>query len=291
MVMTSNITINNINPDLSILGSHQRFIYDPTDPLVRTQCYNQFVPIVGTNSVNDFELRNYNLAGYRLKNTLSSTDTYAFGKFEFQYFVNDSDTTGTTIWQYSPGSTTTGSHSFYAGTPPSSNTLVLTLDSTAAIFSVPVYGRRVSGLMYFSGNSTATASMVANTWMKVLGTTTLAATGSEITMPSSNRLTFTTSDASTSPPTVVITANFTFKNAGAASAATTSFGIYKNGTTLLSPTSPTTIAASSTNLNQVSLSVMTTATTADYFELWTMNTVTNTPGITVTDGSISISSV
>ena len=286
MVM-SNVTINNINPDLPILGEHERFIYDATDPLTRSQCFNQFVPIIGTNSVNDFELRNHNLAGYRLKNTLATTDTFAFGKFEFQYFVNDSDTTGTTIWQYSPG-TTTGSHSFYAGNPPSSNNLVLTLDSTAAIFSVPVYGRRVSGLMYFSSNATATTTMVANTWMKVLGTTTLAATGSEITMPSNNRLTFTTSDASTPPPTVLITANFTFKNAGAASAATTSFGIYKNGTTLLSPVSPTTIAASSTNLNQVSFSVMTTATTADYFELWTMNTVTNTPGITVTDGSISI---
>lgn len=290
MVMSSNITIHNTNPDLPILGEVQSFIYDSTDPLVRTQCFNQFTPIVGTNSVNDFELRNYNLAGYRLKNTLASTDTFTFGKFEFQYFVNDTDTTGTTIWQYSPG-TTTGSHSFYAGNPPSSNNLVLTLNSAAAIFSVPVYGRRISGLMYFSSNATATTTMVANTWMKVLGTTTLAATGSEITMPSNNRLTFTTSDPSTSAPTVVVTANFTFKNAGAASAGTTSFGIYKNGTTLLSPVSPTTIAASSTNLNQVSLSVMTTATTTDYFELWTMNSVTNTPGITVTDGSVSIMGV
>jgi hypothetical protein len=58
----------------------------------------------------------------------------------------------------------------------------------------------------------------------------------------------------------------------------------------MTPISATTIAASSTNLNQVSLRIMTTATTTDYFELWVMNTVTNTPGITVTDGSISFES-
>lgn len=290
MVMTSNITINNVNPDLAILGSTQRFIFDAADPLTRTQVYGQFVPVVGTNSVVDLELRNSNLAGFRLKQTSATTDTFAFGKLELQYYVNDADTTGTTIWQYSPG-TVTGSHSFYAGSPPSSNNLVLKLDSTAALFSVPIYGRRVSGLMYFSGNTTATTTMVANTWLKVLGTTTLAATGSEISMPSNNRLTFTTSDASSSAPTVLITAAINFKNAGAASAATTSFGIYKNGTTLITPTSSTTIAASSTNLNSVSLQIMTTATTADYFEIWAMNTVTNTPGITVTDGSICITSV
>lgn len=290
MVMTSNITVNSVNPDLTILGSTQRFIYDPADPLIRTQVYCQFVPVIGTNSVSDLELRNSNLAGFRLKQTSTTTDTFTFGKLEFQYFVNDADTTGTTIWQYSPG-TVTGSHSFYAGSPPSSNNLVLKLDSAAALFSVPIYGRRVSGLMYFSGNTTATTTMVANTWLKVLGTTTLAATGSEISMPSNNRLTFTTSDASSSAPTVLITAAINFKNAGAASAATTSFGIYKNGTTLITPTSSTTIAASSTNLNSVSLQIMTTATTADYFEIWAMNTVTNTPGITVTDGSICITSV
>jgi len=288
--MSGNITIHNTNSDLPILGSTQRFVYDTTDPLSRTQCFNQFTPLVGTNSVNDFELRNYNLAGYRLKNTLTTTDTFQFGKFEFQYFVNDSDTTGTTIWQYSPG-TTTGSHSFYAGNPPSSNNLVLTLDSTAAIFSVPIYGRRVSGLMYFSGNSTATASMVANTWMKVLGTTTLAATGSEITMPSSNRLTFTTSDPSTSAPTVMLRGNVVFKNAGTGPASTVSFGIYKNGTTLIAPYSSTTMVASATSFNIASFEVMTTATSTDYFELWVMSTATNTPGLTITDGSISITGV
>jgi hypothetical protein len=290
MVMTSNITINSVNPDLAILGATQRVVFDASDPLVRTEVFGQFVPIVGTNSVIDLELRNSSLAGFRLKQTSATTDTFAFGKLELQYYVNDADTTGTTVWQYSPG-TVTGSHSFYSGSPPSSNSLVLKLDSTAAIFSVPVYGRRVSGLMYFAANATATTTMVANTWLKVLGATTLAATGSEITMPSNNRMTFTTSDASTSAPTVLITATIIFKNAGAASAAITSFGIYKNGTTLMAPISNTTIAASSTNLNSVSLQVMTTATTADYFELWAMNSVTNTPGITVTDGSISIVSV
>lgn len=287
MVMTSNITINNINPSLPVLGATQRFVFDAADPLVRAEVFGQFVPVIGTNSVINIESRNSNLAGFRLKQTSATTDTFAFGKFEFQYYVNDGDTTGTTIWQYSPG-TTTGTHSFYTGSPPSSNSLVLTLHSTAALFSVPIYGRRVSGLMYFSANATATTTMVANTWMKVSGTTTLAATGSEVSMPSNNRLTFTTSDASSSAPTVLVSANFVFKNAGAASAATTSFGIYKNGTTLIAPVSNTTIAASSTNLNPVSLQIMTTATSTDYFELWAMNSVTNTPGITVTDGSISI---
>lgn len=289
MVMSSNITINGVNPDLTILGATQRFIFDPTDPLVRTEVFGQFVPIIGTNSVINLELRNSSLAGFRLKQTSATTDTFAFGKLEFQYYVNDADTTGTTVWQYSPG-TTTGAHSFYSGSPPSSNSLVLTLNNTAAIFSKPVYGRRVTGLMYFSANATATTTMVANTWLKVAGTTTLAATGSEITMPSNNRLTFTTSDPSNPTPTVFVTANFVFKNAGAASAATTSFGIYKNGTTLIAPSAGTTIAASSTNLNSVNLRVMTTASSTDYFELWAMNTVTNTPGITVTDGSISIES-
>lgn len=287
MAMSSNITIEGCDPDLTILGATQRFVFDATDPLVRLEAFGQFVPVIGTNSVINIESRNSNLAGFRLKQTSATTDTFAFGKFEFQYYVNDGDTTGTTIWQYSPG-TTTGTHSFYVGSPPSSNNLVLTLHSTAALFSVPIYGRRVSGLMYFSANATATTTMVANTWMKVAGTTTLAATGSEVSMPSNNRLTFTTSDASSSAPTVLVSANFVFKNAGAASAATTSFGIYKNGTTLIAPVSNTTIAASSTNLNPVSLQIMTTATSTDYFELWAMNSVTNTPGIIVTDGSTSM---
>lgn len=289
MVMSSNITINSVNPDLTILGAVQRIVYDPTDPLIRTAIFGQFVPIIGTNSVINFELRNSDLAGFRLKQTSATTDTFDFGKLEMQYYVNDGDTTGTTIWQYLPG-TTTGAHSFYSGSPPSSNSLILTLNNTAAIFSKPVYGRRVTGLMYFSANATATTTMVANTWLKVAGTTTLAATGSEITMSSNNRLTFTTSDPSNPTPTVFVTANFVFKNAGAASAATTSFGIYKNGTTLIAPSASTTIAASSTNFNSVNLRIMTTASSTDYFELWAMNTVTNTPGITVTDGSISIES-
>jgi hypothetical protein len=143
--------------------------------------------------------------------------------------------------------------------------------------------------MYFSSNATATTTMVANTWMKVLGTTFLAATGSEITMPSNNRLTFTSSDPSNPVPTVFLTANFIFKNAGAASAAITTFAIAKNGVSI-NPVSLTTIAASSTNYNSVSIRVMTTASNADYFELWVANSVTNTPGIIVTDGSISIES-
>ncbi len=288
MVMSSNITINNVNPDLTVLGSVQRIIYDSTDPLVRTEVFGQFVPIIGTNSVIDLELRNSNLAGFRLKQTSATTDTFAFGKLELQYYVNDADTTGTSIWQYSPG-TTTGAHTFYSGSPPSSNSLILTLNNTAAIFAKPIYGRRVTGLMYFSSNATATATMVANTWMKVLGTTTLAATGSEITMPANNRLTFTSSDPSNPVPTVFVTANFVFKNAGAASAAITTFAIAKNGVSI-NPVSLTTIAASSTNYNSVSIRVMTTASNADYFELWVANSVTNTPGITVTDGSISIES-
>jgi hypothetical protein len=288
MVMSSNITINNVNPDLAVLGSVQRIIYDSTDPLVRTEVFGQFVPIIGTNSVIDLELRNSNLAGFRLKQTSATTDTYAFGKLELQYYVNDADTTGTSIWQYSPG-TTTGAHTFYSGSPPSSNSLILTLNNTAAIFAKPIYGRRVTGLMYFSSNATATTTMVANTWMKVLGTTTLAATGSEITMPANNRLTFTSSDPSNPVPTVFLTANFIFKNAGAASAAITTFAIAKNGVSI-NPVSLTTIAASSTNNNSVSIRVMTTASNADYFELWVANSVTNTPGIIVTDGSISIES-
>lgn len=288
MVMSSNITINNVNPDLAVLGSVQRIIYDSTDPLVRTEIFGQFAPIIGTNSVIDLELRNSNLAGFRLKQTSATTDTFAFGKLELQYYVNDADTTGTSVWQYSPG-TTTGAHTFYSGSPPSSNSLILTLNNTAAIFAKPIYGRRVTGLMYFSSNATATTTMVADVWMKVLGTTTLAATGSEITMPANNRLTFTSSDPSNPVPTVFLTANFIFKNAGAASAAITTFAIAKNGVSI-NPVSLTTIAASSTNYNSVSIRVMTTASNADYFELWVANSVTNTPGIIVTDGSISIAS-
>lgn len=287
MVMSSNITINNVNPDLVVLGATQRLIYDATDPLVRTQAYGQFVPIIGTNSVVNIETRNSNLAGFRLKQTSATTDTFSFGKLELQYFVNDTDTTGTTVWGYSPG-TSAGAHTFYTGSPPSSHTLLLTLDSTAALFTVPIYGRRVSGLMYFSGNATATTTMVANTWMKVLGTTTLAATGSEVSMPSNNRLTFTTSDASNPVPTVMVTANVVFANAGTGPAATVSFGIYKNGTTLIVPNSNTTMVASATSFNTVSFQVMTTATTTDYFELWVRSSATNTPGLLISDGSLSI---
>lgn len=276
--MTSNITINNINPDLTILGNIQNLIFDNTDPLVRLNAYSQFTPVVGTNSVINIQTRNVNLAGYRFKQTSATTDTDNFGKFEFQYYINDADTTGTTLWSYFQNA-----FSFYIASNP-----VLNLNANAVIFSKPIYGRRVTGLMYFSNNATATTSMAANTWMKVAGTTTLAATGSEISMPANNRLTFTTSEVSNPVPTVFVNANVVFKNAGVGPAATVSFGIYKNGTTLIVPNSNTTMVASATSFNTVSFQVMTTATSTDYFELWVMSSATNTPGLLISDGSISI---
>lgn len=278
--MSSNITFMGVNPDLTILAATQNLIYSNSDPLVAVNAYSLFTPIVGTNSVINIQTKNVNFAGYRFKQTSATTDSDNFGKFEFQYFINNADTTGTTLWQYFQS----------AFTFNIASSAVLTLNANAVLVTKPIYGRRVTGLMYFTNNATATTSLAVNTWKKVSGTTTLAATGSEISMPASNKLTFTTSDASNPVPTVFVSADVVFKNSGVGPAGTVSFGIYKNGTILLAPNTNTTMVASATSFNTVSFQVMTTATSTDYFELWVMSSATNTPGITVTDGSISVAS-
>lgn len=179
-------------------------------------------------------------------------------------------------------------HLFYAGLTSSTQTLIANMTANSVIFSKPIYGRRVSGTMYFNSNATTTPIGTINTWTKILGTTTLASSASEFTMPSNNRLQYVSSDPSAPAVTVLITATVTFTWPAAASTVI-GFSIHKNGT-LVDPASFHNSTAASTFFN-VKIQVQTTLNNNDYIELFGYSSATNVTGITASYGSISVQSI
>lgn len=267
MAMSSNITIEGIDPDCNILGADQKFIYGATDPIVKLRAFSQFVPTVPNDSVIDKESRNVNLSGFRWRHTTKTTDSSNYGRLKLQYFTSDG--AGTDILEY---------------------------NQTSLNISVPVvssqltYGRRSSGCIYFDTNTTDTAPLALATWTKVLGTTTASLSNtSDITMPANNRITYTPVVSGTSS-TFLLTASISCQNR-ATTAGILWFGLFKNGTTLIGAPSKTTLVASSTNNFNVVVQGQDTLFSGDYVELWCLNTLASTGGIRVTDASITLSAV
>jgi hypothetical protein len=88
----SNITVKGVTPDLSILGSYQRFSYE--DNVTSFQLDNIFVSTALIPSRMNFEFRNNQLSGFRWYHTTTSTDS--FGSLALQSFV-DASPDGTDI--------------------------------------------------------------------------------------------------------------------------------------------------------------------------------------------------
>lgn len=171
----------------------------------------------------------------------------------------------------------------WGGTP----TLIIQFGSNFVRAYQTIFGRRPSGIIYFSGNTTDTPSLTLNVWTKVLGTTTASSLNTDdFTMPANNRMTYNPAHSSTS--TSFIRACVSFQNRSSQAPLLT-FGIYKNGTTLLTPQCRETLVASSTNTLNATVEVLDTLVPGDYIELWVMSSVTSASGIRVTDAAITIS--
>jgi hypothetical protein len=80
----SSITVKGVTPDLSILGSYQRFSYE--DNVTSFQLDNIFVSTELIPSQMNFEFRNSQLSGFRWYHATTDTDT--FGSLALQSFVN-----------------------------------------------------------------------------------------------------------------------------------------------------------------------------------------------------------
>jgi hypothetical protein len=140
--------------------------------------------------------------------------------------------------------------------------------------------------MNFIGNATSTPISVVNGWTKILGTTTLSSSASEMTMPSNNRLQYTPTDATTNPQIpVIIRATITFQYPSILSPVV-AFSIYKNGTRVEPASYKTSTAANA--FFQATVQVQTTMNSTDYIELYGTASLTDATGITVSYGSVSV---
>lgn len=190
MVM-SNITLPGIQADMTVIGAYQRFTN--TNVSAAFQLDSSFVPTSMLTPLTNLELRNNTLSGYRFRQTTTDTDT--IGSLILQSFTAAS-TTGTTIFTIS--------------------------NAGAFTINVPVtLAAKPYASLFMAGNSTPTTVVAAGTYVKVLGTTTLA-TSNLFTMPSNNRLTIgSTADC-------VINVSGSFVDSGGGSPYAT-YVLYKNG--------------------------------------------------------------
>lgn len=125
-----------------------------------------------------------------------------------------------------------------------------------------LFAKRPRGYLSMSGNATAAAS-VANTWVKIAGTTVLSGTSNLFDMPVNNRLRYT------GTPTLLngsIRVSLTITYATSV-ATRLGFSIFKNGA-LLSDT-PKYVTNNNTNYSMhVSLTAATSFATNDYIEIY-----------------------
>lgn len=90
----SNLTVKGITPDLSILGSYQRFSFN--DVTTSLQLKNSYAPTASISPQTNFEFYNGNLSGFRWIHKTTSTDTQ--GTYTLQSFVT-AQNTGTDIFR------------------------------------------------------------------------------------------------------------------------------------------------------------------------------------------------
>lgn len=100
----SSITVSGITPDLSILGTYQRFIFPNTLNSCTLGTKNTFLPTLSNNSITNLELMNNSLNGFRWVHTTTSGGT--FGNLTLQSFIGP---TPTNIWGTGEG----GAFTFY----------------------------------------------------------------------------------------------------------------------------------------------------------------------------------
>ena len=159
----------------------------------------------------------------------------------------------------------TANHVFYAGTSSStSNELFRISGNGDTLTAGTIYGRRVSGSLSMQGNATTTTVSTANTFVKVAGTTT-SSNLNQMSMPQSNRITYTGTTSIVALVTCSFTATYNTGNTDEII-----FAIYKNGAQI--PESRI-----SFDLNNIfgsiptmpfNINTTTTLNTNDYVELW-----------------------
>jgi prefoldin subunit 5 len=104
-ISTNVFTAGHINPDLSIEGQSQRFIFGYPllpEPAASFRLDNIYVPIIGSPSSTDSEIRNNVLSGYRWRHTTQSTETY--GSYRLQKFLY-ANPTGTDLITFNDNGT------------------------------------------------------------------------------------------------------------------------------------------------------------------------------------------
>jgi hypothetical protein len=92
---TSSFSVANILPDLNINGAYQRFILGnipSPPPLGSFKIDNIYVPLVGSPSFTNSEIRNSNLSGYRWIHETQTTDSNGYGSLTLQKFLTASST-------------------------------------------------------------------------------------------------------------------------------------------------------------------------------------------------------
>lgn len=176
---------------------------------------------------------------------------------------------------------TSSDHVWYAGTSASTRSELLRARGTGAVIVAgagTLYGFRPFGCAYMQSNATY-SGLLANTWTKVAGTTTLqSSTAKQFTMPLSNRLTYGGEQTTTSMIHVS-------GNAGTSTgSATTSFSIFKNGVQII----PSTInfTMDSTAQSSFSFSCPVSLSANDYIEVWHKTSINST--FTVNDMIFSV---
>lgn len=170
-------------------------------------------------------------------------------------------------------SATTGSHIWYAGVNSTSSNELMRLrgNGDLTVTTGTIYGRRVSGTISMQNNITGTVINTANLFTKVLGTTT-SSNLNQMSMPQSNRITYTGITGNSIVALITCSFSATF-NTGASNEVI--FAIYKNGA--LIPESRISFdfnAVSAITLPVIpyNISITTTLNNNDYVELWvTMN--------------------
>jgi len=151
-------------------------------------------------------------------------------------------------------------------------------DYVTATNSLIAAGRRLSGTISMQNNTTGTTVNTANTFVKVSGVTS-SSNLNEMSMPQSNRITYT----GTTPIVALITCSFsaTF-NTGASNEII--FAMYKNGAQITASRISFDLNAVSANVLPVvpyNISITTTLNNNDYVELWvTMNAAPRTVTVT-----------
>lgn len=145
-----------------------------------------------------------------------------------------------------------------------------------------IYGKRPCGNIYMSDNTTAT-SVVANTWVKANGITTLGTTTNGFTSPTSNRLTWTGPYSLTN---IDIIASITFTY-GTVISSRIGISLFKNGTLITG--SPKYVQSTGSGISVfVSCQASVSMLTNDYIEIYV-----RTPGTSsfvVTDLTLSMQS-